>query len=291
MTSTNCSQDPSATANETEPRTTPELVARRYGAEYSGALADGTDTIDLQLRHRSVRKFLPAEVTDAQLNLIIAAAQSGSQSSNLQVWSVVAVRNQARKERISKALGGHPYIENCSVFLVWTADFNRNTRIVEAKHGTEVDSVGYLENTLVSFVDSGIAGQNALLAAESLGLGGVFVGSVRNDPLAVATELKLPEYVFPVVGLAIGVPDPTERASTKPRLPQRTVLHHEEYDAEAWESAAAEYEGHLADYYADYGRENYSWAFTLNRRIGSVEGMHGRHKIREWLAAQGFDSE
>lgn len=290
MTSTNSHEDTSA-ASSPEPHTTRELVGRRYGTEFAGPLAEGTETIDLQLRHRSVRKFLPAEVTDAQLELFIAAAQSGSQSSNLQVWSVVAVRDQARKERISKALGGHAYIENCAVFLVWTADFNRNTRIVEAKHGTDVDSVGYLENTLVSFADSGIAGQNALLAAESLGLGGVFVGSVRNNPLEVAKELKLPEYVFPVVGLAIGVPDPTERASTKPRLPQRAVLHHEEYDAEAWESASAEYEEHLADYYADYGRDNYSWAFTLNRRIGSVEGMHGRHKIREWLAAQGFDSE
>ncbi|MDJ1372207.1 NADPH-dependent oxidoreductase [Gulosibacter molinativorax] len=277
-------------ARESDPSTN-ELVERRYGAAHPGPLADGNATINLQLRHRSVRKFLPAEVTDAQLELIVAAAQSGSQSSNLQVWSVVAVRDQARKDRISAALGGHPYIEHCSVFLVWTADFNRNTRIVEAAHGTEVDSVGYLENTLVSFVDSGIAGQNALLAAESLGLGGVFVGSVRNNPLELSRELNLPEYVFPVVGLAVGVPDPTERASTKPRLPQRAVLHHEQYDAGAWESASREYEQHLADYYADYGRENYSWAFTLNRRIGSVEGMHGRHQIREWLAAKGFDSE
>lgn len=283
MTSTNSPRDLTAS--------TADLVARRYGTEHPGPLADGNETIDLQLEHRSVRKFLPADITDAQLELIIAAAQSGSQSSNLQVWSVVAVRDQARKERISEALGGHPYIENCAVFLVWTADFNRNTRIVEAKQGTEVDSIGYLENTLVSFVDSGIAGQNALLAAESLGLGGVFVGSVRNDPLAIAKELDLPEYVFPVVGLAIGVPDPTEAASTKPRLPQRAVLHHEQYDADAWESASAEYEQLLAEYYADYGRENYSWARTLNRRIGSVEGMHGRHQIRAWLAEQGFESK
>lgn len=273
------------------PADTEALVARRYGAPHPGPLAEGTDTIDLQLRHRSVRKFLPGEVTQAQVNLIVAAAQSASQSSNLQVWSVIAVRDHARKQRISELLGGHPYIEHCSVFLVWTADFNRSTRIVEARHGTEVDTIGYLENTLVSFVDSGIAGQNALLAAESLGLGGVFVGSVRNSPLDLAAELDLPEYVFPVVGLAIGVPDPAEQASTKPRLPQRAVLHHEQYDSAVWESAAAEYEERMAEYYADYGREHYSWAYTLNRRIGSVEGLHGRHRMREWLAAQGFASE
>lgn len=279
--------------NEPQPlhTSTADLAARRYGTPFPEALADGNETIDLQLRHRSVRQFLSGEVTDAQLNLIIAAAQSASQSSNLQVWSVVAIRDQARKNRISEALGGHPYIENCSVFLVWTADFNRNSQIVQAKHGTEVDTIGYLENTLVSFVDSGIAGQSALLAAESLGLGGVFVGSVRNNPLEVAAELGLPEYVFPVVGLAIGVPDPAEKASTKPRLPQRAVLHHEQYDEEAWQAASAEYEGRLAEYYAEYGRENYSWSFTLNRRIGSVQGLHGRDQIRGWLAAKGFDSE
>lgn len=279
--------------NEPQPlhTSTADLAARRYGTPFPEALADGNETIDLQLRHRSVRQFLSGEVTDAQLNLIIAAAQSASQSSNLQVWSVVAIRDQARKNRISEALGGHPYIENCSVFLVWTADFNRNSQIVQAKHGTEVDTIGYLENTLVSFVDSGIAGQSALLAAESLGLGGVFVGSVRNNPLEVAAELGLPEYVFPVVGLAIGVPDPAEKASTKPRLPQRAVLHHEQYDKEAWQAASAEYEERLAEYYAEYGRENYSWSFTLNRRIGSVQGLHGRDQIRGWLAAKGFDSE
>ncbi|MGO1543054.1 MAG: NADPH-dependent oxidoreductase [Gulosibacter sp.] len=270
---------------------TEQLVARRYGAEFPGELAEGNATIDLQLQHRSVRKFLPGEVTDAQLNLIVAAAQSGSQSSNLQVWSVVAVRDQERKNRISEALGGHPYIENCAVFLVWTADFHRASRIVEKKHDTQVDTIGYLENTLVTFIDSGIVGQNALLAAESLGLGGVFVGGVRNNPLALVEELGLPEYVFPTVGMALGIPDPEEAADTKPRLPQTAVLHHEQYDAEAWEPASAEYEQHIGEYYARYGRDNYSWAFTLNRRIGSLKGMHGRHQISEWLGEQGFKSE
>ncbi|SJM50864.1 NADPH-dependent oxidoreductase [Gulosibacter sp. 10] len=266
---------------------TAELIARRYGAPLEGAPAEGTPVVDLQLRHRSVRRYLPGEVSDAQLELLIAAAQSGSQSSNLQVWSVVAVRDQDRKDRISTAIGGRRYVEECEVFLVWVVDFHRATQVVE-RTGTAVETNAYLENTLVGFVDSGISAQNALLAAESLGLGGVFVGSVRNNPLAVAEELGLPEYAFPAFGLAIGHPDPAEEADTKPRLPQRAVLHHEQYDDAAWESGAEEYEERLREYYARYGKPDYSWARTLGGRVGPAEGLHGRQQMREWLSSKGL---
>jgi nitroreductase len=278
-----------ATDTETQADTR-DLVERRYGTEPGFDVGESTDVIDLQLRHRSVRRFLPGDVTDEQLRLIVAAAQSGSTSSNLQAWSIIAVRDRERLLRISKALGGHPYIERASVFLIWVADFQRAAQIA-GRRGEEVKTLHYLENTLVSFVDAGIAGQNALLAAESLGFGGVFVGSVRNDPDALVDELALPPYTFPIVGIALGVPDPDEPAGTKPRLPQRAVLHEEQYDAEAWRDAADEYEQTLADYYAGYDRNSYSWAFTLGRRLGTERGLYGRQHMRAWLAAQGLPSE
>ena len=246
-------------------------------------------TIDLQLAHRSVRRFLDEPVTDEQLETVIAAAQAASQSSNLQVWSVVAVRDEGRKRRLSRSIGGHRYVEEASVFLVWVADFRRAANIVETT-GARLETIGYLENTLVAVVDSGIAAQNALLAAESLGLGGVFVGSIRNDPEAVIAELGLPEYTFPVFGLALGVPDPSEQAGLKPRLPQSAVLHHEVYEETAWQQPAAEYEGDIAAYYAGYGQDDYSWVAKLTARISTVAGLHGREHIRESLEKQGFAS-
>ncbi|WP_282853018.1 NADPH-dependent oxidoreductase [Gulosibacter sediminis] len=276
------------TANTT--RTTEQLVSERYRADLDSPVADGTETIDLQLAHRSVREFLPGEISDAQLRLIVAAAQSGSVSSNLQTWSIIAIRDEARKRRVSEAIGGRSYVEHAAVFLVWVADYHRAVQIAQQR-GSEVETVKYLENTLVSFVDAGISGQNALLAAESLGLGGVFVGSIRNNPPGVVEELGLPEHVFPIVGLAIGVPDPDEAASTKPRLPQSAVLHEETYDADAWSDASAEYETRLADYFANYDKPDYSWARTLERRIGNVKGLYGRERMRDWLGEQGLTSQ
>ena len=247
-------------------------------------------TIDLQLAHRSVRRFLDEPVTDEQLETVIAAAQAASQSSNLQVWSVVAVRDEGRKRRLSRSIGGHRYVEEASVFLLWVADFRRAANIVETT-GARLETIGYLENTLVAVVDSGIAAQNALLAAESLGLGGVFVGSIRNNPEAVIAELGLPEYTFPVFGVALGHPDPSEAAGIKPRLPQRAVLHHETYDPTAWRDAAEVYEDRLGDYFGGHGRDGYSWAEIVTKRIGGVEGLHGRDSMRASLQGQGFSSD
>lgn len=49
--------------------------------------------------------------------------------------------------------------------------------------------------------------QVAALAAESLGLGTVYIGALRNDPQRVAGVLDLPQHVFAALGLVVGRPD------------------------------------------------------------------------------------
>lgn len=270
-------------------------TASRIAARYRSGAHDGPEpasspVIDLALQHRSVREFLPTPVADGELESIVAAAQSASQSSNLQVWSIVAVRDRDRLQRLSATIGGRPYVANAPLFLAFVADFHRAAALARA-HGAEVGTTGCIENTLVAFADAGIAAQNALLAAESLGLGGVFVGSLRNDIPGVVAELGLPRYVFPIFGLSIGRPDPAENAGVKPRLPMAAVLHHEQYDPEAWRAPVAEYEERLADYFAEHGKDDYSWTRTIVKRIGSVAGLHGREVMRERLREQGLDSD
>ena len=243
-----------------------------------------------QLAHKSVRKYRDEPVTDAQLELIVTAAQRASSSSNLQVWSVIAVRDEARKARLAEALGGHDYIASAPVFLVWVADLARNESLLRA-HGAEPETLGLIENTLMCAVDVGIAAQNALLAAESLGLGGVFVGGVRNNPAAVAAELQLPTHTFAIAGMSIGAPDPSEGTGVKPRLPLEGVLHREIYDPERWRSATDEYEVSYEQYFAGQGHPGRSWARTVVGRLAKIAGLHGRHTMRASLRSQGFDSE
>lgn len=236
-----------------------------------------------------MRKFLDTPVTNDQVDVIISAAMRASTSSTLQAWSVVVVRDEGRKRRLADALGGHAYIADASVFLVWVADFARNDAIMR-EQDVESETLGLIETTLMGALDVGITAQNALLAAESLGLGGVFVGGVRNNPRAVIDELRLPKHAFPVVGMSLGVPDPSEGTGLKPRLSRSAFVHEEQYDTDAWKTAAEQYETEYSAYFESQGSPGRSWIRAMSRRLGTIAGLHGRHTMRESLASQGFDS-
>ena len=47
-----------------------------------------------------------------------------------------------------------------------------------------------------------IAAQNMVVAAESLGMGTVYLGSILNDNAKLSELLKLPKYVYPAVGFS-----------------------------------------------------------------------------------------
>lgn len=246
--------------------------------------------IDLQHRHRSVRRYLELEVTESQVATIVAAAQRASSWSNLQAWSVIEVRDVGRKHRIAAAIGSAPYVKEAPVFLVWVADLARNDAVMR-EQGVEAETLHLMDNTLVCALDVGIVAQSALLAAESLGLGGVFVGGIRNAPETVISELNLPHLTFPMVGMAIGVPHSEEATGAKPRLPLAGVLHSEQYDGDAWRDATAAYDAEYREYFEGQGATNRSWASTVAARLGKPEAMLGRHTMRASLREQGFDSD
>lgn len=268
-----------------EPVISPE--AERYG-DPAFALAASSDTIRLQLRHRSVRRFLPGPVGDEELTAIVAAAQSAPTSSNLQAWSVVAVRGRQRKARLATLGGDQRFIEHAPLFLVWLADLGR-TRRLAARRAAPGDAADYLETTLLAVLDAALAAQNAIVAAESLGLGTVCVGGLRNHPVEVAEVLQLPPHTFAVFGLAVGIPDPDEPAGVKPRLPQSSVLHHETYQPEVADAALEAYDQRLAAYYERFGLSG-GWTGRALTRLAGPHSMAGRHTISRSLQRLGLPS-
>ncbi|MDF0529743.1 NADPH-dependent oxidoreductase [Tsukamurella sp. 8F] len=266
---------------------TQDPVAQRYRDPELTSLPLRSDTIDLQLAHRSVRAFLDTPVGDDALTAIVAAAQSASTSSNLQAWSVIAVRDPRRRERLAHLVGDQSAVRQAPLLLVWLADLGRATRIA-ARSNEPLDAPEYLESTILGFVDAALAAQNASLAAESLGLGTVFIGAVRNHPDKIAEELALPDRVFAAFGLAVGVPDPDEAAGVKPRLPQAAVLHHEVYDTAA-DAAIDDYDERLASYNAEYRREG-GWVSPVLARLRDRDSLKGRHLLRDHLTRRGLPS-
>ncbi|MBL7253164.1 NADPH-dependent oxidoreductase [Paractinoplanes lichenicola] len=262
-------------------------VLPRYGDAVHG-LGALNDVLRLQLGHRSVRKFGPRDVTEEELTALVAAAQSAPTSSNLQPWSVVAVRDPERKQRLAALAANQAFVAQAPLFLVWVADLGRARRLA-ARAGTEVAAADYLETTLIGFVDTALAAQNAVVAAHSLGLGSVFVGAVRNHPDEVAVELALPPHTVATFGLAVGTPDPTERAGVKPRLPQGAVLHREQYDAAVADAHIGAYDERLSAYNARFGLPG-DWSGRVLARLQGPSSMAGRHRLRATLERLGLPS-
>ncbi|UFN43909.1 NADPH-dependent oxidoreductase [Nocardioides okcheonensis] len=258
---------------------------QRYGEEGEEPTA-ASDVVRLQLAHRSVRRFLPDEVSEPELRALVAAAQSAPTSSNLQPWSVVAVRDPERRRRLSTLAARQSFVAEAPLLLVWVADLGRARRLAESR-GSSVDAADYLETALIGFIDVALAAQNAVVAAESLGLGSCYVGAIRNNPEEVAAELGLPPHAVAAFGLAVGRPDPSEHAGVKPRLPQQAVLHHEQYDAARADAHLAAYDERLADYNERYGLGG-AWTDRVLARLAGPQSMAGRHRLREALEGLGL---
>ena len=118
--------------------------------------------------------------------------------------------------------------------------------IAEAK-GADAFVQGSPERFISAFSDAMIAAQNVVVAAESLGMGTVYLGSILNDNAKLSELLKLPKYVYPAVGLAVVArPEP----QLKPRLP-RHVIHMENYyqDLENPLEELKDYDAEVHEYY------------------------------------------
>lgn len=125
------------------PATKAKLLRERYGTIFD-LDAPWNSTLSNLLSHRSIRAYLSKSLPLGTLELLIAAAQSAATSSNLQTWSVVAVEDQARKERLSELAGGQAHIRQVPLFLVWLADLARSTQIAESR-GLPHKGLNYLE--------------------------------------------------------------------------------------------------------------------------------------------------
>lgn len=271
-----------------EPVTTQEAALhKRYREDVPGIGTAWNSTLDVLLAHRSVRAYLPEPLPHGTIETLVAAAQSASTSSNVQAWSVVVVEDEQRKARIAKLAGDQQHIIDAPLLLVWVADLSRIGEM-GAERGSDLEGLDYTETFLIATVDAALAAQNAATAAESLGLGIVYIGGLRNHPVELAEEVGLPPRAYAVFGMTVGRPDPARSADIKPRLPQQAVLHRERYSREAQSEAIARHDDHARAFRAEQRLSPQPWSDLAVRRLSTVAGLKGREVLRDCLEKFGF---
>lgn len=270
---------------------TAERVAAGFQARYAGATPTpslpANQVLDVMLNHKTVRRFLNTPVSDDVLRTLVAAASSAPTSSNLQTWSVVAVRDPARIAKLAELSNKQKFITTAPLFLCWLADLSRLERLGE-RRGQAMEALPYLEMYQTAALDAAFAAQNVVVAAESLGLGTCYIGGLRTNPPAVAEVLNLPRNVVAVYGMCVGTPDPAAVTEVKPRLPQSAVLHLETYDAGNEAEVVPAYDQAMLDFSRRNGMGDADWSDRAMGRAGKVGGMSGRHQMTEFLHKLGF---
>lgn len=186
-------------------------------------------TVDTLLERRSIRKFKPKPLSDDIVETLETVAQHAASSQFLNDWSAIRITDPAAKKRLAE-IGGQPYIATAPLLYVFVLDEHRNAAIAASK-GVETASDEFTLNGSYRYTqaqnDAVLALHAMETAAYSLGLGCVILGSLLNDVPALIDLLNLPEYTYPVLGLAIGKPD--QDPALKPRMPRSMQFFENEY--------------------------------------------------------------
>ena len=246
---------------------------------------EGDWMLKLLRSHISVRKYKEEAIPDERLYEMLEAAQHAASSHFVQAYSVVRVNEQEKKDKLAELSKNRKQFETAPLALVFCADLKRlekAARVHDKKiHGSTA------ENLLVAVIDTALFAQNFAVAAESKGYGICYIGGVRNNPEPISELLGLPDYVIPLFGMTVGIPD--EKNEVKPRLPLEAVLHDDTYNEEKYDRLLGEYDEILRDYYLERtsNKKSTTWTESMADFLSEPRRPH----MLEFLRSKGFFKE
>ncbi len=186
------------------------------------------ETLRILNERASLRRFSRKPVSEETLNQILEAGVHAASGGNLQPFSIIKIRNESTMEKLVK-LGNQAFIKTAPVNLLFCIDFYRLRRIAEIEKAP-FTATKCFSHFWIAMQDTIIAAQSICTAADSLGLGSVYIGTIFTYPssLGACKELfELPEGVLPVVLLSLGYPE--VNPSARKKFDIETMVHDEKY--------------------------------------------------------------
>lgn len=238
--------------------------------------------LKLMKSHASVRDYEETQLTKAQVHELVEAAQHAASSHFVQSYSIVWVTDPDKRQQLGELSNNAKQMEGAGAVFLMCADYNR-LKHASAMHGEEI-VFDQTENLIVAVTDVGLLAQNLVLAAESKGYGICYIGGVRNNMEAISELAGLPEGVFPVYGLTVGVPN--EENEVKPRLPVEAVLHENAYDEAKHPELLPAYDQTIQEYYEK--RSSNRKSATWTQQMADFLKVPRRQNLKVFLAKQGY---
>jgi len=182
-------------------------------------------TLGTLMNHRSVRTYVDRPIPEETLQQVLQAATRASTTGNMQLYSIIVNQDEEMKKKIAPAHFNQPAVTSAAAVLTFCADFRRFNQWCRLRGA--VPGYDNLQSFMWAVVDAVAATQNACIAAESLGLGICYMGTVTFNAHELVEIYGLPNGVVPVTCITMGYP--AEEPPVSDRLPLDGVVHYERY--------------------------------------------------------------
>jgi len=246
-------------------------------------------TLKTILHHRSIRKFTVEDIDEQTLDLILKAACNGSTMGNMQLYSIVVIKDKERMKLMAPFHFNQPIATNAPVILTFVADLHRFNKYCEYR-GAVTDAYSNLQSYHWAVIDAIIAAQNACVAAESMGLGICWLGTITYNADKFVEVLQLPKHTVPVACIALGFPD--ENPELTDKLPLEALVHYETYndyikESIDWLYAEKEVHENTKRLLIENNLPNLAQIFT-ERRYTKTDNEHFAKVLQKIIEEQGF---
>ena len=165
------------------------------------------EVIKLLKSHTSIRKFNERKITDEQMQLIIESAMQGATAGNMMAYSIIKIRSKDTLSKLAKSCDDQPFIANADLALLFVADNYKWHKFYEQRNISEtfLDYTGpCISDFMLGVEDGMIAAQNAVIAAESLGIGTCYIGDIMENYEYHKELFNLPQYTMPIALVVMG---------------------------------------------------------------------------------------
>ncbi|MCQ2280822.1 MAG: nitroreductase family protein [Bacteroidales bacterium] len=248
------------------------------------------NAIDTMLQHRSIRNFSEKTVEKTVLDQILAAACNGSSMGGMQLFSIIVTQDKAMMQKMAPAHFNQPIATNAPLILTFCADFHRFDRYCECRQ-TPTDAYHNLQAYQWAVTDALIAAQNACVAAESLGLGLCWLGTITYNTPQFIEALQLPQHVVPVACIPMGYPATNDTPLTA-KISWENLVHQETYHESSDEAinqmyAKMENCSNNINMVNDNGFENLAQDYVM-RRYKKEDNEYFSQVLKDTLQKQGF---
>ncbi|WP_053376099.1 oxygen-insensitive NADPH nitroreductase [Paenibacillus sp. FJAT-27812] len=244
------------------------------------------DTIKMLLNHRSIRSYKDESLTDEQIHHIVQSAQSAATSSYVQAYTIIGVKDASKKEKLAELAGNQAYVAKNGHFFVFCLDLHRLELAAELEGAAAEQIEQALNSTemfMIGVIDTALAAQNAVIAAESMGLGICYIGGLRNQLDEVSKLLQTPNRVVPLFGLSVGYP--ANLSDTKPRLPLANVYHEDGYNQDQSElvDQLQAYDQVISSYYSERtgGARKDRWSEAMAKLLQNPKRLYMKRFLND----------